>query len=294
MELCHTNLRKWLDKRYQKDHNNQKKNLALIHDILMGLIELHDRHLVHGDFKPSNILIKKKPLRAVLGDCGFVSVAKYVRVENTSPLYMDPILAKEATHDIFSFGVCFLELAAGILINKPHSYKELRSIVKLEISERKYRRIAYSIFDAEKEKRPTAREIIHSLFSVTPDQWISSDILDPHFRSSLPEEATTKIRHLMKDNAQQHQMDRCYKGYGALLIHLEQKKVDLSQYRIYVGVTLMIASALFGTTGFRMPQVIQVCEGNCDDEIILKILAKLLSDFVFIHCLLAPPKEGRY
>jgi hypothetical protein len=98
----------------------------------------------------------------------------------------------------------------------------------------------------------------------------------------------------MKDNAQQHQMDRCYKGYGALLIHLEQKKVDLSQYRIYVGVTLMIASALFGTTGFRMPQVIQVCEGNCDDEIILKILAKLLSDFVFIHCLLAPPKEGRY
>ena len=64
---------------------------TILHNILMGMIELHDRQLSHSDLKPGNILIRKEPLKAVLGDCGFVSVSKYSKQQRTAHSYRDLI-----------------------------------------------------------------------------------------------------------------------------------------------------------------------------------------------------------
>ena len=106
MVLYDSSLRKWIeDSKKDRDGVLFEEIIKIIHDILLGLIELHDRSLAHGDLKPSNILVRNNPLGAVLGDCGFVSIAKYAKVERTAAIYRDPVIDEDVPSPPYVPGV---------------------------------------------------------------------------------------------------------------------------------------------------------------------------------------------
>lgn len=296
MELYDCSLRKWLEE--QRENGSVNKNLVMeiIRYILLGLVELHDRKLAHGDLKPGNILIRKNPFKLVLGDCGFVSVDKYAKVDRTAAIYRDPVVNHHYSHDMYSFGICFLEMIAEIKINRQANYDELKRIVQDKIHNSEYRKIIYNLVHSNKDRRPTARVVLYRLFSINPLKWTYSSlsITDNNKNSvsydmlSITSNEKKYIRTIMKGTAYEFNINRGKKGFGALLLYIHNHSINLDHYRIYTAITLMILSSLFGKSGFRENEVIELCDNKYDIKFIYQILNNMLSDYRFINILLAP------
>lgn len=297
MELYDCSLKNWLDEQRNKGGVKRKDAMIIIRDILMGLVELHDRNLAHGDLKPGNILVTKSPLKAVLGDCGFVSVAKYAKVERTAAIYRDPVVDSDYKHDMFSFGICFLEIVADIKINRQASYEELKNIVKHKVTDPEYRKIIYNLVNSDKDRRPTARALLYRLFKLNPTRWVRYSSVAScmsEFRSrtchSMLENSGElgEIRKLMKSITYDNEIYRGKKGYGALVVHVKERQIPKKLYKLYAAVTLMILSATFGRSGFRQHQVMLMCESKYTMKMIYEALNDMLSSDRFIKILLSP------
>lgn len=290
MDLYDCSLRDWLSSK----RPDKADVMKMIHDILMGLIELHDRALAHGDLKPGNILVRKHPLSAVLGDCGFVSIAKYAKSERTAPVYRDPVVGHDSSHDMFSFGICLLEMIADIRINRQATYGELKAVVRDKVPEGEYKKIIYNLLHEDKSRRPTARTLLHRLFGENPPRWRKpviniSDSSNGRIVVSVLGEHRKYIRTLMKTTSYEYKINRSKKGYGALIAYIDQHQVSPSLYRAYAGVTLMILSSLFGKSGFREKDVYELCERKYSHDMLYTILRNMLRDSTFINIILTPP-----
>ena len=320
MELYDCSLKKWLEERREGEGVRREEIMDILRDILRGLVELHDRELAHGDLKPGNVLIRKRSLKAVLGDCGFVSIAKYAKVERTAAIYRDPVVSYDSTHDMFSFGVCFLEMTADIKINRQASYDELKHVVKEKVDNPEYRKILYNLLHSDKSRRPSARSLLYRLFSESPVKWVRPSVIEASSSSSscsrhdastvgvknyrehnhiISHNATSHvvsvlhkdrqyIRRLMKQTAHQFEINRGKKGYGALLSYIDNHRIESSLHRIYTAVTLMILSSIFGKSGFRQEQVMELCENKYSLSFVFRVLDEMLSDNVYVSILLAP------
>ena len=307
MELYDCSLKKWLEEQREGDGIRREDIMNILRDILRGLVELHDRELAHGDLKPGNVLVRKKPLGAVLGDCGFVSIAKYAKVDRTAAIYRDPVVSYDYTHDMFSFGVCFLEMISDIKINRQASYDELKQVVSDKVQNPGYRKIIYNLLHSDKSRRPTARSLLNRLFDESPKKWIRPAIMSmasssshsrrdesmepgrsSHAVISLPHGDKQYIRKLMKQTAYQFGVNRAKKGYGALLSYIDNHRIEPPLYRLYTAITLMILSSIFGKSGFRQEEVIQLCDRQYSLSFVFRILDEILSDNVYISILLAP------
>lgn len=289
MELYDCSLRKWIQEQNVKDGPKLQDILTILEDVLQGLIELHDRGLAHGDLKPGNILIKRQPLRAVLGDCGFVSIAKYAKVERTAAIYREPTVSHDVTHDMFSFGICLLEMIGDIKFNRQAEYKELREAVYEKIENKEYRKIIYNLLHPERDRRPDARSLLYRLFQKKPLKWHRETSMEASSNVvSVLLEDRRFIRRLMKDTAHVYKINRGKKGYGALLTYIDTHQIPVSKHRLYTAVILMILSAIFGKSGFRQREVLQLCENRHTEFEMYTVLEQVLSDPVFINILLAP------
>lgn len=308
MELYDCSLKKWLEEQREGDGVKKEDIMKILRDILRGLVELHDRELAHGDLKPGNVLVSKNPLRAVLGDCGFVSIAKYAKVDRTAAIYRDPIVGYDHNHDMFSFGVCFLEMIADIKINRQATYDELKQVVRDKVENPEYRKIIYNLLHCDKSRRPSARSLLYRLFNESPPKWIRPAIIStayssgaksrrdesmgpgrsPHVVISVLQEDRQYIRRLMKQTAYQFEINRGKKGYGALLSYIDNHRIESSLHRLYTAVTLMILSSIFGKSGFRHEQVMQLCDHHYSLSFVFRILDEMLSDNVYVSILLAP------
>ena len=287
MELYDCSLKNWLDKNRLSDSLTSRDIFIIIHDILRGLVELHDKNLVHGDLKPGNILVKESPLRAVLGDCGFVSVADYAKVERTAAVYRDKIIHHHWTHDMFSLGICLLELLGGIKISRQASYSELKHIVKKEIKDRSNQKIIYNLLHEDRSKRPTARYLLQRMFDLIPPRLPSKNVpilLTPGF-INRPE--VLQIRSIMKKAARKYSIGRCKKGFGAVIRYLCFQKIPVSQYDLYVSVTLVILSSIIGKSGFTELVAMDFCGNRYDLPEIYSVLSDLLYDDDFVNIMLA-------
>lgn len=300
MELYDCSLKTWLDKQRNNGGVKHSEIMVLLKDILMGLVEFHDRNLAHGDLKPGNILVSTKPLRAVLGDCGFVSVAKYAKVERTAAIYRDPIIDHDYKHDMFSFGICFLEMVADIKINRQASYEELKHIIREKVSNPEYRKIIYNLVNSNKDRRPKARDLLYRMFKISPPRWVKSpfvasclsDFKSKRDYSMMASSAELQyVRKIMKVLSDEFEINRGKKGYAALAAYLNAENVPKSMYKLYTAVTLMILSSIFGKSGFRQQQVIEFCDSKYSLNTIYDVLKQLLSNDDFIKNLLSPSFE---
>lgn len=282
MELYDCSLRTWLFE--EKNHGNRMK---LLHDILQGLVELHDRNLAHGDLKPGNVLVRRKPLGAVLGDCGFVSIAKYAKVDRTAPTYRDPVIEHSWTHDMYSFGICFLEMIGSIKLTEQTNYSELRRLIAHKIPSQ-HRNLAASLVHRHKDQRPTARKVLHQLFTVDVERWQPSAIVMKESTINILEEDQIKIRRLMKRCAEHCKISRAQKGYGACIIFLNTHDVPRDHYRLHALVTLMITSSTFGRSGFGENEVRKLMGKSCTNNHIYSTLRQMLNDDIYLRTLLQP------
>lgn len=296
MELYDCNLKQWLDQNFNSESYN-KNIMIIIHDIILGLIELHDRGLVHGDLKLNNILIRNNPLKAVLGDCGFVSLAKYAKVERTAPSYRDPIIDHDSTHDLFSLGICLLEMIGKIRINRQTTYRELKNTAKAKIEDKKLYNIIISCFHENKDMRPKCRLLFNNLYKETIPEWIkpviysdeSSDMSkNGRILLKIPVENKEYIRKIIKNKSTEYQINRAKKGYGALVLYIDKNKIHRRDYDLYIAVTLMILSSLFGKSGFREDEALKFCNSKYSSSSLYQTLERLLSNFDFINTLLTP------
>lgn len=307
MELYDCSLRGWLGENVTERKRDEEKILYIIRCILMGLVELHDRGLAHGDLKPGNVLVRKSPIKAVLGDCGFVSVSKYAKVERTALTYRDPIIDKDLSHDMYSFGMCLLEMVGEIRLNRPpKSYDELQILIKNKVKDKKYKSILLSLLNGDKAKRPTAREILYSVYKVDPDRWTitytpsiygssaytsrnSANIKYPRVTGDIPEEHKKYIVCTMKSLGAKYCINRTKKGYGAVWSYIENNRVIYEKYPIHIGVTLMILCSLFGSKKFfGGDDIKELCGGNININMIYIVLRDLLHDKTFVKLLLYP------
>ena len=274
MELYDFSLRKYLE-----DTTNPN-TLKIIHGILQGLIELHDRQLVHGDIKPGNILVKVNPFKIVLGDCGFVSIDKYAKVERTAAVYREMSYHHDQFHDMYSLGICFLEMLADIKIKRQPNYSELVSIIEKKVNDKHLREIIFNLIREDRENRTTARELMLLLFKEDPPRWKS------RIETSV---ASTKnyemIRKAMKHNSKDYKVNRAKKGYTALVTYLEKHNISEEHHKIYTFITIMILSAIFGNSGFKDQDILQSVEKNYTIGFIHKALKNMLSDEDFVNLL---------
>lgn len=122
MELCDSNLEKYIDNREIIDHND---NLIIFTQLCEGLNYIHENHFIHRDIKPGNIFMKNNVIK--IGDFGLVK-KNYKSSDNALTLkdsnhsidigtktYASPeqIDNKFYTHktDLYSLGIILLELS---------------------------------------------------------------------------------------------------------------------------------------------------------------------------------------
>lgn len=295
MELYDCSLKKWIDDSIDISKEVKfKAKMKFIHDIISGLVEFHDRGLAHGDIKPGNVLVKKNPVRAVLGDCGFVSIAKYAKVDRTAAIYRDPIIDFDMSHDMFSIGICMLEMFGELRIGRQASYDELKQVIATKIDNVELRKIIYNLLHSDKERRPSSRELLNKLFSENPEKWSQPNIiLDPNTFNTISQPnlaSNTKkdLRELMKSTAQNNKINRGKKGFTALLAYIDKYNISESDYQIYALVVLMILSSVFGAPGFNEKEIIHSYNRQININSIHSILDKLLSDNIFLDIVLLP------
>ena len=285
MDLYDCSLRDWItESRMRLPRENI---MIILRDILLGLSELQDRNLAHGDLKPGNILIRRTPLRAVLGDCGFVSIAKYAKVERTAPTYRDPVVAHDTSHDMYSLGICLLEMIGGIKMIRQAEFDQLYPLLKSNISSPQDRKLIQSLIQPYKLQRPTARELLSNLFRFNPPRWEPRHV----GTSSLPAlsfQDTNILREYMKTIQVAFDINRARKGYGALLLYLDEQEIPRIQYELCALTTLVILSSVFGKPGFTEDVAVKFVQRKYTVAMIMRIMDKLLRNVNFCSRLLSP------
>jgi len=96
--------------------------LRIVRQIINGLIEIHSLGIIHNDFKPDNILYDPNALDIKVIDFS-TSLWNNERVcisGGTTPLYECPEQTRSYKSDIWSFGICLLQLIGvpGELLKK--------------------------------------------------------------------------------------------------------------------------------------------------------------------------------
>ena len=276
MELYQMNLRQWMEDNYDRKKFNDR--YFILHEILVGLCEIHGRALVHGDIKPGNILVNEKPLKVAIADLGFVSLNRYAKVKYTAKVYRDSVIRQSFVHDLFSLGVLMVELFGRIKITSVCNYQEFKVIVHDNINDKKLRDIILELLDEDPQQRPLAQDILSRLYretipihlKVVPDV---RDIAHCSNAFSKMREVGTQYKLAM--------IERCIE---ALKYYLQTHEVDHEDCISYGIAMLLISSSLYRISKFNISKALNYAELSKED--FLLYLCDLLANNDVINILL--------
>jgi len=273
MEVYDMNLRNWRIRNLGLAGYHQQAR-TILHDILCGLVELHDRGLVHADFKPSNILISLNPLRAVLGDVGFVSIAKYTKVDRTGPLYRDPTPVRDSAHDMFSLGMIMFELVTGHHLTKLGSHDDYQNIAQTYVKDPEYLDVINNLFQADYTQRYSARELLLRIFAEDYPRWQVPDII----ATVVPK---PEVRQQFKEKNRQFGIPRERLGYYSLLaVNNDPDQREMAAMLYLLSVMFICDPAcpdpLNPIRPRRFTNTEAIRYGNCSNEELCQIVIKLI------------------
>jgi serine/threonine protein kinase len=297
MELYDCNLHHWLQKTHSLDDR-----LTIGKEILLGLIYLHDLSLIHGDIKPGNILVRKSPLKAVIGDCGFVSFQKYVKTEYTTLAYREIETKRSSAHDMYSFGITFFNLLTGqfprIEINTDQRKDPVQRKAALErylnvvdcnikryLTNKTHEDILRNLIWSPKDQRLSAREVLFKLFNEETER--TYPIPSPKLSRNLLD---LDIRQWFKDMNNHHHFQRCNRGYIALIIYLHENNIEKSNYLLYMIATITILSTLFNTSEFNETHLANLSKNRYTIEQYYEAIDNCLSNRHFLTIILRDPE----
>ena len=283
MQLYNLSLRQYL----KKECTCNRCLMKIIHDILLGMIELHDRDLSHSDIKCSNILIQLNPLKAVLGDCGFVSVAKYSKQSRTAPAYRDINIHYDLKHDMFSFGICLLELLYDVPLKVYKHYNEIKNVINHYVKNKKYRHLIHNLLNENRHERLSSREVLKLIFNEEPAHWVKPAYLDV---SEMIKNVNHKYNHkLIPLTIPPFHVKRAKFTIHALYIHLYQNQVPSNMLFIYVTAIWIISSSLFSHYKIKMEDIYKFShfvENETNIHLLNSVLHTLTHDIIFVNHLL--------
>jgi len=273
MELYEMSLRVWM--------NNHKCCMEcvyqIIHDILCGLVEIQDRGLSHSDIKPGNILIKLNPLKAVLADLGFVSLAKYSKQQRTAPNYHEQNIVNDQKHDMYSFGLCFMELIYGIKPVVSHTYDDYSRLIDKKV-DKNHQDLIKRLMSQHRHKRPLAREVLSILFNETPLMFI-------RFKHDYSQyDDCYHLHDLIKMHCKKLNINRGIYGYQALLMYLNKHKEHEKIIPYYICALIIILASVFSQKTPSLTDITMQCQVQ-DHRKIYHALHKLTNDNLFLKCL---------
>lgn len=280
------------------DKNNYNRNDLdhIIHDILLGLIELHDKNLVHGDLKPNNILIKLNPLKVVLGDCGFVSIGKYAKVNLTARGYREIEYEHDYKHDMFSFGIIMLKVFGEFKSKDGNpEYDDLYEAIKKSVKKSKIKNILFNLLSENRDIRFSARKTFEILFEISPPVKQFKIIYNGDLSligKTLSKEYIEKLSNNLGYLKKEYKLKRCAKGFKALLYYLEnissKNKID---YKIYVVAIALIISALFTNYKFEHEEARSYLDKKYDRNLINHIITNMIGNYNFLSILIMSKKK---
>jgi serine/threonine protein kinase len=286
MKLCDYSLRNWIDK-YQNTDEYDKKLPKIIKDILYGINEIHSLGLSHADIKPSNFLVVNSPVfKVVAGDLGFVSNFKYAKVERTAPVYRELNVSQTQCSDLYSTGITLLEIFAKIKINRQAKYDEISNIINDKIKDPQFKDILLSLTNKDPSQRYSIENVIKILYNETPI--LVKTIPDINEQSSVRYISIDQkkiIRRTIKTFTFKYDIKRGKKGYIALIRYIEENQVDKSLFKIIIGATLFILSAVFGKSKFKETHIIEITNDNTQ---LNSTLNTLLSNKTFLNIIYSP------
>jgi serine/threonine-protein kinase len=122
--------------------------VAIVRDCLSALAALHRAGIVHGDIKPSNIMLKRTGLAKVIDVGSAFQIAAPPLTRMCSPQYAAPEVLENtvitARSDLASLGYCLVEMLAGRAI-----FDETASISRLLEQKRDLPRRLHSLLPHE-------------------------------------------------------------------------------------------------------------------------------------------------
>ena len=155
---------------------------------ISGLEYIHSMNIIYRDIKPANLLIDNN-MTIKITDFGACAIFNnnLRQTHIGSELYMAPEIKYNSGHDqkvdIFSMGVTFLEICFSYLIkNESDIYK-----IKMKQKDNPYYskellEIFYSMIDDNKDKRPSAKEILDRIKNEYLKHYIKNSSLDSVIR----------------------------------------------------------------------------------------------------------------
>lgn len=291
MKLYDTNLGNWLKEKEENGNISVEDLTTATHDILCGLIELHDRGLTHGDLKPGNILVREKPLKVVIGDCGFVSLSKYAKVERTARVYRDLDVKHSNKHDIYSFGMIYFNILTGIKFNRPpKDYDEIHNLIKNKVKDKVNRKILLGCLNPHHSKRPSAREIYDTLFGDDFEKWKPAKEIKTitEFEEITSSSKDSWYENTIRGACKKYGLNRAQKACLALKQFFKTEHIDKNKHDIYVACTLLILSSVFGRSSkFAKNNASSLCNYKYEEDEIYECLEKLVSNSLYLNIIMS-------
>jgi serine/threonine protein kinase len=273
MDVYDMNLRTWIN------HYNCCLDCVnhIIYCILCGLIEIQDRGLSHSDIKPGNILLKLEPLTVVIADLGFCSIAKYSKQQRTAPNFREPQVYNDQKHDMYSFGLLFMEMVYNI---KPQVYNNYQTIINIIDKKVKacHQDLCKRLVSENRDQRPLAREVLQLLFNKTLKHY------KPFKHDFNQYKDDYHIYQPIKKYTKELKLNRGLKGYEALLIYLHHHKIHHKMVRYYICALLIILASVFSQKTPVLNDITNVCQIKNVYKI-EHILTKLTNNSLFLKCL---------